>query len=190
MLTVKSCMFLGLLTAAQAASASQWSPTASSVNFFALGSFGSQTGTIGIFEDTDSIAASLGPIASFSNGATVAFAQNGSDWDITVYSTGAPSVATLSGSNGFQLGWFSNGAWVPQTGNNANPWLPNVWQLTFIDSSLAYNNTQSLVATNIELFEAPVPPAAVPLPTAAWSFIAGIMGVLALSKRRIHEETD
>lgn len=191
MLSVKRCMCLGLLTATQAVSASQWSPTAPAVNFFAFSPFGSQTGTIGIFEDTDSISALAIPVVSFSNAATVLFAQNGADWDITVYSTGVSSIATLSGSDDFQLGWRSNGAWVPQTGNYANPWAPNIWQLTFIDSSLAFNNMHTLFATNIELAETPAPtPAAVPLPAAAWSFMAGIMGLLALSRRRPSESNE
>lgn len=187
--SAKKYLFFGLLTTSQAVSASEWTPTASAVNFLGFAPFGSQTGTIGIFEDTDDIALSLGPIAAFSNGATVLFAQNGSDWDITVHSMGISSVATLTGSNDFQLGWLSNGAWIPQTGNNANPWAPNIWQLTFIDSSLPFNNTQTLLATNIALSEA-IPPSEVPLPAAAWSFMVGILGLLALGKRRTREEND
>lgn len=188
-INVKTCIFLGLLTVAQFASASQWSPTASDVNFFAFGPFEGwkQTGIIGIFEDTASIGALTNPVASFLNGATVTFGQHGSDWDITVSSIGESAVnATLLGSNNFKLGWLSNGIWIPQTGNNANPWTPNFWQLTFIDSALASNNTQTLYATNIQLSEPITQLSAVPLPAAAWSFLAGMMGVLALSKRHIN----
>ncbi len=196
LLNLQRCVVLGLLTASHAASANVWEPTASDVNFFSFAAFAgpfvgwAQTGTIGIFEDTDSMTATSIPVAEFSNGATVTFAQKGLDWNITVASTGVPSsTTTLLGSDQFQLGWLSNGKWIPETGNNSNPWTPNFWQLTFVDSALKSNNTETLYVTNIKLSSQIIesaPLTSVPLPAAAWSFMAGIMGLLAIGKRRHH----
>ncbi|MDD1620625.1 MAG: hypothetical protein LUQ11_04015 [Methylococcaceae bacterium] len=192
-LNLKIGIILGLLTASHVASANVWSPTASDVNFLAYGPFSSafsgwtQTGTIGIFEDNVNVATST-PVAKFSNGATVTFTPNGSNWDIKLASMGADTLTeTLAASNQFQLGWLSNGKWIPEAGNNSNPWTPNFWQLTFIDGSLASNNTETLYATNIKLPSQLVdsfPLTTVPLPAAAWSFMLGIMGLLAIGKRR------
>ena len=182
LLNCRRCMLFVLLIISNAVNASIWMPTASDVNFFSFGGFGGwvPTGTIGIFEGTDSITAASTPVVSFSDGATVSFAQNGSNWDIKVVSltaTGSTSsTETLLGSNQFQLGWRSNGAWVPQTGSNANPWTPNFWQLTFVDSSLPFNNTDTLYATNIKIITSSSVAAAIPLPAAAWSYLGTIVG--------------
>lgn len=202
----KKCLFLTLFTASSMASANSplnvWEPTPSysAVNFFSFASFGPvswvPTAEFGIFEDSETDFNSA-PVASFSNGATVLFtqAQNGFDWNVSVSTLTAngtsTSTGTLLGSNHFQLGWLygkgtADEAWIPQNGSVANPWTPNFWQLYFVNpAGNVSNNATTLFATNIAPSTVvPDNGSPVPLPAAAWSFLTGMIGFLAIRKQR------
>jgi hypothetical protein len=168
-----------MLLVSNMASANVWAPTNADSNFFNLETLmGLPTASqFGIFEDNVDVTTAV-PIISFNGGTTLGFTLNGNNWDLT---SGSGS-GTLSESSNFQIGYLSGAGWVGEAGNNEISSLGGTsYQLFFIDPTMAINNVKSLFAVDIISSEAGAP---VPLPAAAWFLGTGLMGLMAVSRRK------
>jgi len=168
-----------MLLVSNMASANVWAPTNADSNFFNLETLmGLPTAAqFGIFEDNVDVATAA-PIISFNGGTKLDFTQNGNNWDLTSGS----GTGTLSESSNFQIGYLSGAGWIGEAGNNEiNSLGGTSYQLFFIDPTLAINNVKSLFAVDIISSEAGAP---VPLPAAAWFLGTGLIGLMAVSRRK------
>ena len=185
LIKIKYLMFFGLFFVSTWAFAGLWIPS-SNADVSSITFAGSRLNNveIGIFKATqDGSLDKLSPIATFTGNATVTFVHNGGNWDVSV----AGQTASLSGSNEFQLGWLINGVWVTDIDVAPNPETPNLWELTFLNpddtanvEKLSVANAEP-VAQNI-LLTHNISTAS--LATTAWGFLGGLLGCLAVSKRR------
>ncbi|MGD0958852.1 MAG: hypothetical protein ABSB19_03505 [Methylomonas sp.] len=178
-------IYFSLLVASQPVSASLWLPSAPNAEVSTVTFSGSsmRNAEIGIFNaETKNL--SDKPVASFNGNAKVTFVHNGKNWDVSVDG----KTSTQLNSNLFQLAWLSNGAWIPEVDVTPSKITPNLWELTFLDSEHG-SAKETVSVANIE----PAPQAsesvesivsAVPLSATAWAFLSGLIGSLAISKRR------
>jgi len=167
---------LSLLLASGASQAGVWAPTDGDSNFFDLDTliFGTSTNEFGIFEDTASIGAA--PKLVFTGGATISFAQNGVNWDIS----NGLSSSTLLGSYNFQIGYNRNGTWEFEAATAPIAFLGNgAWELAFTGQG----NLKKLYAIDIQpsTAQADFP---VPLPPAAWLMGSALLGLIGVGRRK------
>lgn len=189
LLNLKNVMFLGFLIVSQGVSANVWLPVGPNVASITFGASSMQNARIGIFNSGGYIANSK-PIVSFTGNAKVSFVQDGMNWDITVKqqsSSGGTLItrSTLFGSNLFQLGWFSNGVWIPEAFSSltdSNDWLLTFKDLTHggVTESITVSNISQSLTNDVADDRVNI----MPLSLAAWMFLCGFMVCLAFGKHR------
>lgn len=166
---------LSLLLVSGASNAGVWAPTNADSNFFDLDTvnFGTSVKQFGIFEDTANTEAA--PKLVFTGGSTIAFTQNGVNWNI---SNGSDS-ATLLGSSSFQIGYNRNGTWEFDISSAPFPYLGNSsWKLAFGQGT---GNLIDLFAIDIQPSQAQAP---VPLPASVWMMGSALLGLIGVGRRK------
>ncbi|RMG30072.1 MAG: hypothetical protein D6721_04585 [Gammaproteobacteria bacterium] len=160
-------LLTGLLLAAwnQIGSATTvFMPTDNNVNVFRIPFYGGATGLLGLFDDSDTGFAGRYLRVNIASD-VLTFTALGTDWQVT---NQAAQSFTLSGSNHFILGLSQDGG--------------STWSGDLFASSLG-GNVYSIVFPGKQMvFAADVQP--VPVPAAAWLFGSGLLGMVAVGRRR------
>lgn len=140
-----------------------WQPTANAVNFMNVTAPGYSLAMFDVddFNSTQSNALELNPLVD-----TIEFAAGGGS-DFTVTSTVSNNSITLFDDNNFVLSIYDGSNWIE----------PELW-FEFMPGS----NIYSVSFTDSVAFMTNVSP--VPLPAALWLFGSGLIGLVAIARRK------
>lgn len=151
--------------------AAVFSPTDTTVNFFALYGAGVQ---MALFDDQDPTFAGA-YLAIQAGGDQALFQPAGTDYQVTNVSGQNPSAFTLSGSDRFTLA-----AWSPGQG----AWLaPDAIFCSTLSASCALSWSGLLVGFAVDLVQSP-PPVPAPVLASLYLLGSGVFGLAAVGRRR------
>ena len=175
MLKTISCLAAtAFMLASTAASATVWAPTNNDVDFIQWDLLGLSTdgGTLAMFDNGD-----LGGTALVigTDGGHVEFTASGSDYIAELFDVNNVSGGSiiLSGDSNFELGMDYGQGYITDT-SWAVVSSPDTYLITF--SGCVVNQTMGkTLAVDVQV---------VPVPAAAWLFGSGLIGLVAVVRRR------